>query len=123
MEENATTIYDINKQLKAKERILTEKEIKNKISAIVESFLGKWPKYLMLLSNERKDYTIFDFSKAILVDTFKKDLKEVLENRGLILTFEQVENNTWEIWIRDKDTLDNIVYYLFDYTDGVISYE
>ena len=123
MEENATTIYDINKQLKAKERILTEKEIKNKISEIVESFLGKWPKYLMLLSNERKDYTIFDFSKAILVDTFKKDLKEALENRGLILTFEKVENNTWEIWIRDKDTLDNIVYYLFDYTDGVISYE
>ena len=31
MNENETTIYDINKQLKSKEIILTDKEIKNKI--------------------------------------------------------------------------------------------
>lgn len=123
MDEKETTIYEVNKQLKTKERILTDKEIKNKISNIVESYLGNWPKYLMLLSNENKDYTIFDFSKAILVDSFKKDLKEVLENRGLLLTFDKVENNAWEIWIRNKETLDNVVYYLFDYTNGVISYE
>lgn len=123
MDEKETTIYEVNKQLKAKERILTDKEIKNKISNIVESYLGNWPKYLMLLSNENKDYTIFDFSKAILVDSFKKDLKEVLENRGLLLTFDKVENNAWEIWVRNKETLDNVVYYLFDYTNGVISYE
>ena len=35
MNENETTIYKINKQLKSKERILTDKEIKNKISDIV----------------------------------------------------------------------------------------
>ena len=123
MNENETTIYDINKQLKTKERILTDKEIKNKISDIVESFLGKWPKYLMLLSNENKDYTIFDFSKAILVDSFKKDLEIALRNRGLLLTFEKTNEGAWEIWIRNKETLNNSVYYLFDYTEGVISYE
>lgn len=77
----------------------------------------------MLLSNENKDYTIFDFSKAILVDSFKKDLEIALKNRGLLLTFEKTNEDAWEIWIRNKETLDNSVYYLFDYTEGVISYE
>ena len=118
MNENETTIYDINKQLKSKERILTDKEIKNKISDIVESFLVKWPKYLMLLSNENKDYTVFDTSCSRDKMSIVCNLRDCLSNRGQIISIDKQNDGNYEIWLRIDG--EDFVYYIFDYSWGII---
>jgi hypothetical protein len=41
-------------------------------------------------------------------------------NRGYIIDLTTREDGSYEIWIRDKETEENFVYYLFDYTNAVI---
>lgn len=76
-------------------------------------------KYWMLLCHERRDYTIINLIKPRL-DTLTNDIKETLTNRGQVLSIDKLDDDSFEIWIRDFDTKENFVYYLFDYTYGVI---
>ena len=77
-------------------------------------------KYWMLLSNENRDYTVFSFKDRDNINKFKKEFFETLTNRGDVLEIEKQENNSYEIWIREKYTKENKVYYFFDYSFGVI---
>lgn len=79
-------------------------------------------KYLMLLSKERSDYTIFNFSREETeIELFKKDLIETLTNRGKVIDITlQKETNAYEIWIKEDDEC--FIYYLFDYSYGVVEY-
>lgn len=73
--------------------------------------------YWMLLNNERKDYTVF------IIETFEGSLDEfrpTLLNRGQVLSIDKQEDENYEIWIRDPETKENFVYYLFDYSFGII---
>ena len=58
------TLYDINKNLvKNKELKLSEAALNSK-RLIVRDFIYKQDNnYYMLLCNERKDYTVFDFKR------------------------------------------------------------
>lgn len=75
-------------------------------------------KYFMLLSNERKDYTVFNVIKDNREDasiTFSNEVFECLENRGTIKEFDiKQDSNAIEIWI------DDAFYALFPYDLGVI---
>lgn len=75
--------------------------------------------YWMLLCNERKDYTVFNLINPD-INTFASDIKETLDNRGQVLSIDKQEDGNFEIWIRDFNTKENFVYYLFNYTYGVI---
>jgi len=109
-------LYDLNKELikneKALDPILFNKEIKN----ASEDMLASFKKYWMLLSNERKDYTVFVINSS---KDLEKELKETILNRGEVVSFSKQEDGNFEIWIRD-DNKENFVYYLFDYTFGVV---
>ena len=111
------TLYDMNKQLIAKEppfdSILLNKKVKNMVTDIIE----RKKQYWMLLCNERKDYTVFI---PLTLEGTVKELIETLLNRGEIISIEKQEDNNYEIWIRDPDTQENFVYYFFDYTFGII---
>lgn len=74
--------------------------------------------YWMLLCRERSDYTIFHF-KRCFTDLYEA-LCECLRNRGDVLDFVKRDDGSYEIWIRNKETQENFVYYLFDYTEAVI---
>ena len=90
------------------------------IQDIVEDILTvSDAKYWMLLCNERKDYTVFNLINPD-INTFASDIKETLDNRGQVLSIDKQEDGNFEIWIRDFDTKENFVYYLFNYTYGVI---
>ena len=115
-----TDLHAMNKMLMAQLPELTEKR-KNILSkeirnlALVED--GAF-KYLMLLSNERKDYTVFALRNnncLELADTLANEVMECLENRGQIKEFDvKKDANAIEIWI------DDAFYALFVYDLGVI---
>mgnify|MGYP006390149457 CR=1 FL=1 len=115
-----TDLHAMNKMLMAQLPELEEKR-KNELSKEIRNLAlaedGAF-KYLMLLSNERKDYTVFALRKKNrleLADTLAKEVMECLENRGQIKEFDvKKAANAIEIWI------DDAFYVLFVYDLGVI---
>ena len=100
-------------ELEAKRKNELSKEIRNLALAEDGAF-----KYLMLLSNERTDYTVFALrnkNRLELADTLAKEVMECLENRGQIKEFDvKRDANAIEIWV------DDAFYALFVYDLGVI---
>jgi hypothetical protein len=117
------TYYEVNQQLKSYERTLDPVELVDKIHAIGEELFKNCPDYLMLLCNDRRDYTIFHLhhKNKNAIKKFENDLKICLNNRGTTLTIEQVDPVSWEIWVREEDKT-NFCYYLFDYSGAVLTY-
>ena len=115
-----TDLHAMNKMLMAQLPELAEKR-KNELSKEIRNLAlaedGAF-KYLMLLSNERKDYTVFALrnkNRLELADTLAKEVMECLENRGQIKEFDVKKDvNAIEIWI------DDTFYALFVYDLGVI---
>ena len=115
-----TDLHAMNKMLMAQLPELEEKR-KNELSKEIRNLAlaedGAF-KYLMLLSNERKDYTVFAWrnkNRLELADTLAKEVMECLENRGQIKEFDvKKDANAIEIWI------DDAFYALFVYDLGVI---
>ena len=115
-----TDLHAMNKMLMAQLPELEEKR-KNELSEEIRNLAlaedGAF-KYLMLLSNERKDYTVFALrnkNRLELADTLAKEVMECLENRGQIKEFDvKKDANAIEIWI------DDAFYALFVYDLGVI---
>ena len=115
-----TDLHAMNKMLMAQLPELEEKR-KNELSKEIRNLAlaedGAF-KYLMLLSNERKDYTVFALrnkNRLELADTLAKEVMECLENRGQIQEFDvKKDANAIEIWI------DDAFYALFVYDLGVI---
>ena len=54
---------------------------------------------------------------------FINDFNECLYNRGEVLAIDKQESGAWEIWLRDIETEEIVVYYFFDYNLGVLIYE
>lgn len=115
-----TDLHAMNKMLMAQLPELEEKR-KNELSKEIRNLAlaedGAF-KYLMLLSNERKDYTVFALrnkNRLELADTLVKEVMECLENRGQIKEFDvKRAANAIEIWVGDA------FYALFVYDLGVI---
>lgn len=117
---NLGSLYELNKQAVAKLNPLSILDLNIKIAEVAEdlylkSLQGK--SYWMLLCNDRKDYTVFIvFSKEGMIE----ELRPTLQNRGQIISIDKQPDENYEIWIRDSETAENFVYYLFDYSNGVI---
>ena len=111
------SMYDINKNLMAQEKpldpIATNRAVKDAADGVLASFKRYW----MLLCRERNDYTVFIINSS---KNLENELKETLLNRGQLLDITQQEDGNFEIWIRDPETKENFVYYLFDYSFGII---
>ena len=124
------TLYDLNKGLVQQNEIKLSEGILNSKKEVIKNFLVKTNNnYYMLLSNERKDYTIFtmgsndgytyeDKSKklvSILVD-------ECLVNRGEIRGIDITKDKgAIEIWMSIEG--ESYVYYFFSYDNAIIDME
>ena len=113
-------LYDINKkamkQVKPYDPFILNQECKKIAKEIWNT--GRLPSYWMLLCRERNDYTIFLLEDS--VNDFKSALIDCFNNRGKVLDITKQPDNNYEIWIRDFDTKENVVYYLFDYNNAII---
>ena len=119
------TLYEVNKNLvKQKELKLNEAALNSK-KLIVRDFIDKHnDQYFMLLCNERKDYTVFDFQDRKwterCMDCAKCLVDECLANRGEIRGIDLTKDkDAIEIWMVIDD--DAYVYYFFPYDSGVIN--
>ena len=113
-------LYDFNKQAMKQEKpldIIALNIALEKLSKDLYERSVQGKVYWMLLSNERKDYTVF----IILTEKgFLNELLPTLQNRGQVLSIDKQDDGNYEIWIRDPETEENFVYYLFDYSFGII---
>lgn len=113
-------LYDFNKQAIANEPPLDMIEFNIDTDNLISDIMAqavKGHKYWMLLNNERKDYTVFIL---LTKEGTLKEFRETLQNRGQVISIDKQEDNNYEIWIREPETQENFVYYLFDYTFGII---
>lgn len=112
-------LYDFNKQAMSQIEALDPIEFNKITEEIADTMFSNKEKKLawMLLSNERKDYTVFI---PLTKEGTLKELRPTLRNRGIVTDITKREDGNYEIWIRDSETKENFVYYLFDYTFGLI---
>lgn len=114
---NLGSLYDFNKQAYSKEKpldvIALHVKTKNMITDIYNTKIPYW----MLLCRERSDYTVFI---PLTLEGTYNDMLESLEARGEVLDIDKQEDGNYEIWIRDKKTNENFVYYFFDYRFGIV---
>ena len=111
------SVYDINKNLMSEEKPLDVIAANIAIKKAADEILASFKTYWMLLSNERKDYTVFIIKNS---KKLEEELKETILNRGQLLDITKQEDGNFEIWVRDPDTNENFIYYLFDYTFGIV---
>lgn len=130
MEEQGTkeiefgTLYDINKNIVKQNEVKLSEGVLNSKKEIIKNFINKTDNnYYMLLCNERKDYTVFDFRQKLwaerYLDCAKCLVDECLINRGEIRGIDITKDKcAIEIWM----IIDNeaYVYYFFPYDNGVI---
>lgn len=113
------TVYEWVKKEKEASQPMSD----NKINELLSN-IGAWfsvdlnNQYYMLLSNENRDYTVFNF----LTDNYYKavqELKEVLSTRGNIhsIDYNHAEKY-YEIWMKKDDELS--IYLLFPCNDFII---
>jgi hypothetical protein len=113
-------LYDFNKQAMAQFQPLDPIQLNIKLKEVCDNLYNeslKGKPYWMLLSNERKDYTLFI---VLTSNGICAEMLPTLQNRGQVLTIDKQEDGNYEIWIRDPETKENFVYYLFDYGFGII---
>lgn len=118
------TVYDIHKELFKKIGPLPEKK-KQEGLANIGGWFGVHSKchYYMLMCKEKSYYTVLHFnnhnySKGI------QELEELLEFQGDILEIHYVHGeDAYECWVKNKDTEEVNMYYLFTYNWGVVEIE
>ena len=110
-------LYDANKQLMENEPPMDPIMFNKKTYECAQAMIDG--KYWMLLCHERRDYTLFNRNKQILLfNSPSSELATCIKNRGLPLSIDKLSDGNFEIWIRIQGT--PYCYYLFTYDSGVI---
>ena len=134
MEENKETkveigtLYDMNKNLIKQHELKLSDAALNSKKEIIKNFITDTRNfYYMLLCNERRDYTVFDFhlqggnvpNNGTQIRCSDCLVNECLANRGEIRGIDLTkEKDAIEIWMVIDD--EAYVYYFFPYDQGVI---
>ena len=116
------TLYDFNKMIMATQSPLTKSEINEKLQSLEDWFNLRIDGYAMLLCRERYDFTVFhlyELQNENPPSIAAKELIEILQNRGDILSIEKENNtSTFEIWLKIDE--EAFAYYLFACDDWII---
>lgn len=118
------TLYDLNKMAVEKGEIALVGDMLEEKKDLIMNFLKDTNAiYYMLLSNERKDYTIFrNEMRNYDEEKLKIEINELMEcllNRGLIKGIDLTKDEqAIEIWLSIEE--EAFVYYFFPYDNAVI---
>ena len=134
MEIEGASLYQMNKQLSANEKVMSAAAQKKAQEEARLWFMNQGGEYSMLLCHEQRDYTVFHkiagaYSEAAAA------LFECINNRGELISIEPADGGALEIWIRmiivngvtDDgvnliETEEDFCYYLFNYDSAIINY-
>ena len=112
-------LYDMNKTIMNKVPFMTDTELDNKVIEVRDWIMTTNSHYLMLLCNERKDYTVFRITKDGSCEGAAKEMIECLRNRGPITAVDlNAETGAYECWIRRSGM--SYMYAFFPYDAAVI---
>lgn len=114
------TLYEMNKQLMAKEPLLTKVALEEKLEEIKTMITDSPARAWMLLCRERQDFTIFLKTFHVVKSSLKEDLKETILNRGKVISIDKQVDGAYEIWVKDNNEC--FCYILFDYSNALIDY-
>lgn len=121
-ESNIISLYDFNKtnmaQIKPYDPIAFNDICTEVAKEIWYSKKVDNVSYWMLLCRERNDYTVFCIKYSL--GELTSAIKDCLNNRGFVLDITKQPDKNYEIWIRDFDTNENVVYYLFNYNEAIV---
>lgn len=117
------TLYELNQQAyNSVIKPMPRKEFDQNLGYIYDWVFEKKSKYIMLLCKERSDYTVINFTEPTekkIKYGIKTELKELLNERGVILDIRYVqESDAWEIWLRKSS--ESFMFMLFECEDFVI---
>ena len=115
------TLYEANKQIMKNQKPISAIEKAAIQEKIASWFNWKIDAYAMLLCRERYDFTVFHLYEKENPNPpalAAKELMECIQNRGELLSAEELEDGAWEIWVKIDD--EPFVYYLFNYDEAVI---
>lgn len=115
------SLYEMNQQIVSQLPAISAKEKAEGLKSIKKLFTNFDDNYFMLLSNELKYYTLFDFNQSKTSETVEYMINEIcncFRSLGVLKSIEMTrDKNAIEIWIDDN------IFYLFRYDKGVIKYE
>ena len=112
MAEVATNLHDLNKMVIGQMQPLEKEEVM-KLVGKINDLMSEHRQYFMLLSNEKRDYTVFNLIKR-KEKALGAQVVEVLESRGVIKDYDVKGNDAIEFWV------DDTFYALFPYDLGVV---
>jgi len=119
------SLYELNQGIMTKAPEYTQEQIDEAIKLIQDYVNPIEHEYYMLLSNERKYYTLFDVSIPLdaakvptILPRVENEVIECLKSLGQIKSIELSDQGTIECWVTIGDN--SYVYYFFEYDEGVI---
>lgn len=117
------SLYDMNKQLVEQQGSMKEGEKRHARSLINQLNRKSGNNFYMLLFKDISYYTLFQNVDIYYeCDTLGTAVLECLDTIGEIYSIEETDNgNSFEIWIKSKETNKIIVGYLFPYDQGVVT--
>lgn len=112
------SLYELNQGAITSLPELNEEEILA-AKALIKNYLDPSNfSYYMLLSNEKRYYTVFNIGLcSTLFPKPEDEIIDCLRELGQIKSIE-INNDAIECWVTESDT--SYVYYLFNYDKGVI---
>jgi nucleoside-diphosphate-sugar epimerase len=120
---NLGNLYELNKQMMEKMDKMSKPKLVNRKKKIIEYINETAEFYYMLLSNEKRDYTVFEFihEDDVSIQEMADALIEVLQNRGTLISIDKNNENAIEIWLRyGGEDGEPTLYLFFPYEFGVI---
>lgn len=113
------SLLELNRQAMSGLPVLNKENVSLKMFELkMWAMAHKNTKHFMLLSNEKRDYTFFRL-ETNNYNNFEKELQEVIESRGKIVSIDKNEEfDTYDVWIRCGE--ENNYYMVFPADDFMI---
>jgi hypothetical protein len=115
------SLLELNSMVVTQLPKLSKKDIEDIKSKIREYVSQQQFGFFMLLSNELKYYTVFDYTVNLVeqnIPLIEDEVIACLQELGTLKLFDKTQDNAWEAWITKDDK--SYPLYFFDYTKGVI---
>lgn len=110
-------MYEFNQISYSSVPDMTEEEL-DKAKKNLRTFLqNNIADYYLLLNNEAHYYTVFNYVNTLKIKEMTETIMEIVLELGSIKAIE-IEDDKVEFWIMHENECK--VFYLFDYTQGVI---
>ena len=119
--ESHMTLYDFAKATVANQKKISEESYERCLNKISKTIYQECD-FLLLMCPDLHQFVFFSKEAIVPTETIRKDIEEVLNNRGEIMDIDMSNHGkrVWEFWIKDKYDGQIYLYQLSDYTNETV---